>query len=457
MCTYGYDAGVLAILPAGTAAGDIADVARRLVALPPDRTDVTRFRRFLLIVGTPSPQQLDAAALDGLQVAVLDGDHLQAAEAALDRRLQTAWGFVFAQRRLLLQFDPLQPPSDLGAHADYALRFLREHYPQVVDSADPDVPRGGLWLAPNRLDGVLRVGGAGDLRELCLSDGAGAALSKSLIEAAESGSVRRHWAVADTQGCVELHGRIPAVLNLRSFTPLQHTRQLRVAAAQWRVTEVLNLAVPAPTPLSDTRVLGPCEGCDLALVGPLEHAPTSARLAPRTLRGERLRIEGRVLDDHGRPVEGAIVYAHQTDASGRYPQPPWLLRSLRPHGSLRAWARSDAKGRYAFDTVRPGSYPDRAEPQHVHQYLIEPGHCSYYVDDLVFDDDPLMAGRDRSEAGSARGGSGITHPRWDGETWWVRRDLQLRLNVEGAGRCEGLALTPDGPQRPQSQRAFDLP
>lgn len=435
MCRYGYDAGVLVILPADSPVESIAAVASAMVRLPVDQADAPRFRRFLLFAGAPAAEQVAAAAIPDLQVAQLEVAHLKAAEHALGRRLSVPWAFVFAQRRLLMAFDPLQAPDTLAAHVRYAQRFLREHYPEPVSGDDPDVQRGRLWLAPDRLHGLLRLEGDGARRELCLSDRSGRALAGSLIEAAAAHGSRLHWARADAQGCVVLQGHVEADLHLRSFVPLQSTVEFDLPAPQMRMAEVLNLRSAAQPTLPVTPVLGPCEGCELALLGVLELAPSTARLAPSDMDGDRLRIEGQVRDAQGRVAEGVIVYAYQTDATGRYPQPSGLPPSLRPHGSLRAWARTDAQGRYAFDTVRPGAYPEQTEPQHVHMHVIEPGRCTYYLDDLVFDDDPLLTGRHRRAPAHARGGSGIVSPRWDGERWQVRRDLQLGLNVHEYVHC----------------------
>jgi protocatechuate 3,4-dioxygenase beta subunit len=97
---------------------------------------------------------------------------------------------------------------------------------------------------------------------------------------------------------------------------------------------------------------------------------------------------------------------------------------------------SDAAGRYRFDTVRPGAYPEGGEPEHVHMHLIEPGRCTYYLDDLVFADDPLLHGRHRRDPERARGGSGIVQPqRDDAGGWRVVRDLVPGENIEGYARC----------------------
>ena len=109
-----------------------------------------------------------------------------------------------------------------------------------------------------------------------------------------------------------------------------------------------------------------------------------ARIAPPDESGTPLRIEGTIRDRNGKPVEGVIVYAYHTNARGRYPKEPATKgTSAQRHGRLRGWARSDSAGRYVFETIRPGGYPFSRDPQHIHMHLIEPGRCTYYIDDIT--------------------------------------------------------------------------
>jgi len=96
---------------------------------------------------------------------------------------------------------------------------------------------------------------------------------------------------------------------------------------------------------------------------------------------------------------------------------------------LRGWVRTDAQGRYRFDTVRPGAYPMRSDPQHVHLHVVEPARGTYYIDDLVFDDDPRLTAAQRERQGG-RGGSGIAHPVRNADgVWQVRRDITLGAGI----------------------------
>lgn len=178
---------------------------------------------------------------------------------------------------------------------------------------------------------------------------------------------------------------------------------------------------------ADEPVLGgPCDGCEIIHDGmPAQLQPT-ARIAPPEEPGEPLVLEGTVRAPDGKPASGIVVYAYQTDAKGLYP------RSDTRHGALRGWARTGADGRYRFDTIRPGAYPQGSEPQHIHMHVLEPGRGSYFLDDVLFTDDPRLTPQRRARTAD-RGGSGIVVPERgaDGESWRVRRDIVLGAGIPG--------------------------
>jgi protocatechuate 3,4-dioxygenase alpha subunit len=75
--------------------------------------------------------------------------------------------------------------------------------------------------------------------------------------------------------------------------------------------------------------------------------------------GERVRIEGSVLDGDG-PVADALVEIWQANAAGRYAHAEdRQAKPLDPH--FRGFGRSatDKQGRFRFLTVRPGPVPGR--------------------------------------------------------------------------------------------------
>lgn len=188
------------------------------------------------------------------------------------------------------------------------------------------------------------------------------------------------------------------------------------------------------------RITGlPCEGCDAVFVQIPPRIATQARIAPAGESGEAMHVQGLVLNAQGRPVAGVIVYAYHTTKDGLYPRDPALKgTSADRHGRLRSWVRSDAQGRYRFDTIRPGGYPGSTVPQHIHLHVIEPDRCTYYIDDIVFRDDPRLAPHLQRYTPQKRGGDGITVPERDSEgVWQVTRDIRLGMNIGDYAACAG--------------------
>lgn len=204
----------------------------------------------------------------------------------------------------------------------------------------------------------------------------------------------------------------------------------------FRIAVTVALCLASLSAMATERIVGlPCEGCDAVFVGKPAVTSTIARIAPPDEPGEALQWRGRTLDAKGAPVAGVVVYAYHTDASGHYPQDAALRGTpARQHGRLRGWARSDADGRFGFDTIRPAGYPGRSDPAHIHVHVIEPARCSYYIDDVNFRDDPRLAGI--AEPREQRGGDGIADAKRDADgTWKVTRDIVLGLNIPRYADC----------------------
>jgi len=187
--------------------------------------------------------------------------------------------------------------------------------------------------------------------------------------------------------------------------------------------------------LAKEPVVGlPCEGCEAVFEGAPVNPASMSRIAPAGEPGERLRLSGLVSGADGKPRPGVVVYAYHTDSSGIYPKPAKSLgKASDRHGRLRGWALTDENGRYVFETIRPGAYPGRTIPQHIHMHVIERGCATYYVDEILFTDDPLLKPMREEQK---RGGSGITTPRRDSSgTWLVTRDIRLGLNIPDYPGC----------------------
>jgi protocatechuate 3,4-dioxygenase beta subunit len=199
------------------------------------------------------------------------------------------------------------------------------------------------------------------------------------------------------------------------------------------------LEVVQDTSVRETVIGLPCEGCEAVFDGIPDALSSQTRIAPANEPGQPLRIEGTVLDAQGRPAPGVIVYAYHTDARGIYPANERAATVYgRRHGRLRGWVKTDAQGRYRFDTIRPASYPNSDIPQHVHMHVIEVGCCTYWIEDVLFDDDPFLTTERRESSGP--GGNGVGALRRDGAGWVVVRDIVLG---QGVPRYTETQLGPD--------------
>lgn len=94
--------------------------------------------------------------------------------------------------------------------------------------------------------------------------------------------------------------------------------------------------------------------------------------------GERITLEGLVLDGSGTPVRDALLEIWQANAAGRYAHAGDLQgKALDPN--FRGWGRSAidaASGLYRFETIKPGAVAGRAgqmQAPHVNLWIVARG------------------------------------------------------------------------------------
>jgi len=111
-------------------------------------------------------------------------------------------------------------------------------------------------------------------------------------------------------------------------------------------------------------------------------------------RGEKIVIEGRVLDGDGSPVDDAVLEIWQADADGRYDHPDdGRPADERFHGFGRAM--TDEAGRYRFVTIRPGRVPGQGGPlqaPHINLTIFARGLLKQLVTRIYFADEPSNEG-----------------------------------------------------------------
>jgi protocatechuate 3,4-dioxygenase alpha subunit len=141
-------------------------------------------------------------------------------------------------------------------------------------------------------------------------------------------------------------------------------------------------------------------------VGPFFHLGLAraewADLSADNPAGERIAVEGRVIDGDGAPVPDAMIELWQANAAGRYNHPDDRQddKPIDPH--FRGFGRvaTDAEGRFRVVTVKPGPVPGRGnalQAPHINIALFARGLLKhlytriYFADEAANASDPLLA------------------------------------------------------------------
>src|SRR5229473_6944052 len=112
--------------------------------------------------------------------------------------------------------------------------------------------------------------------------------------------------------------------------------------------------------------------------------------------GERIIVQGRVLDEDGKPVPNALVEIWQCNAAGRYHHPGDQHDApLDPNFTGGGRARADGEGKYRFVTIKPGAYPwknhhNAWRPAHIHFSLFGPAFATRLITQMYFPGDALI-------------------------------------------------------------------
>jgi len=143
-------------------------------------------------------------------------------------------------------------------------------------------------------------------------------------------------------------------------------------------------------PLTGSQTVGPFFSPALLREG----ARRNVLILPETV-GERIRIEGRVLDGDGIPVPDAMVEIWQANAHGRYNHPA-DQGSAPLDPSFLGFGRSGTgeDGSYWFETVKPGPVAfdrDRLQAPHICVTVFSRGLLNHLVTRLYFEDEPANA------------------------------------------------------------------
>lgn len=167
-------------------------------------------------------------------------------------------------------------------------------------------------------------------------------------------------------------------------------------------------------------------------VGPYLHIGltwlVTDNLVGEGVSGERVTIEGCVVDGDGKPVDDALVEIWQANAHGRYDHPD-DTRDVPLELGFKGFGRvaTDAAGRFRFATIKPGQVPapeGGVQAPHINVTIFMRGMLKqlrtriYFPNEAANASDPVL-----SRVPAARRETLIARPVGDGALEW-NVDLQ---------------------------------
>jgi len=104
------------------------------------------------------------------------------------------------------------------------------------------------------------------------------------------------------------------------------------------------------------------------------------------VEGEAVRIEGRVLDGEGAPVNDAMIEIWQADPQGRYAHPADGRGNVAFRGFGRCGTGTDPEHRFVFETMKPGA-EDETQAPHVNVIVFMRGLLTHLYTRIYFADE----------------------------------------------------------------------
>ena len=126
--------------------------------------------------------------------------------------------------------------------------------------------------------------------------------------------------------------------------------------------------------------------------------------------GEPLIISGTIRQANGKPASGVVLFIYHTDATGYYNE-----KDDASHPRLKAWMKTGPDGRYEFRTIKPGPYPHRTTPAHIHAHVYGPDYSERSIDDYWFEGDPFINAKELARMKEMGATPAIVALKRDGE------------------------------------------
>lgn len=181
---------------------------------------------------------------------------------------------------------------------------------------------------------------------------------------------------------------------LKAYAPYDDATQMRRYIDRYPKSFTRTPLAPLiERPLTLTERTGPVDLAERFHTGTLDLSRATPSGGRAT--GQLILVRGRVLDEDGSPVAGAVIELWQANAAGRYiheidKNPAPLDPSFTGQGRLV----TNEDGEYSFFSIKPGAYPVLESgwwwrPPHIHFSIFGVSWMDRFVTQIFFPGEPL--------------------------------------------------------------------
>ena len=174
----------------------------------------------------------------------------------------------------------------------------------------------------------------------------------------------------------------------RDWHPPAYTPQYKTSVLRSPRNALLSLG---PT---ISEMTGPVFGHDI--LGELDNDLIRNYAKTGSPIGQRIVVYGRVLDENGNGIPGALLEFWQANAGGRYRhKKETYLAEIDPNFGGCGRTITDENGFYMFRTIKPGAYPwpngvNDWRPAHIHFSIFGQAFAQRLITQMYFEGDPMI-------------------------------------------------------------------
>jgi protocatechuate 3,4-dioxygenase, beta subunit len=196
--------------------------------------------------------------------------------------------------------------------------------------------------------------------------------------------------------CSRMEAAKPAILpgSPIEYAPYDEKTQLKRYIDQYPRSFTRNPSQPLiERPMTLSELTGPT-GIEQRLGLSGSDIAQSTPGAPRAI-GQYIEVSGRVMDEDGAPLAGAVVEIWQANAAGKYIHEMDRHQApVDPNFIGQGRFITDAEGLYKFRSIKPGAYPVTESdwwwrPPHIHFSIFGPSWMNRFITQIFFPGETL--------------------------------------------------------------------